>query len=50
MGASAEEMRNAYGRGGEERGELPVGGRSETSGFRREGAGNRTGILLIYLA
>ena len=33
---------------GEERGDLPVGGRSKTSGFTRDGAGNGMGIPSIF--
>ena len=39
MGAAVEVMRKAYGRGGEERGDLPIGGRSETSEVTRAGQG-----------
>ena len=44
MGAAVEVMWKAYGRGGEEGGDLPVGGRSGTSDVTMGRGRGRTGI------
>ena len=49
LGASVEEMREAYGRGGgKERGDLPIGGRSENVGSDDGRGRERTGIPSIF--